>query len=322
MIPVMYDCAARAPRFEQFLTEIFSGDADASEKKDVLTEALGYTLVPSCHLEKFFMLIGAGANGKSVLLSLIGELVGREHVCAVQPNQFENRFQRGHLQGRLANIVTEIAEGAEIADAQLKSLVSGETTTAEHKHRDPFDFKPFAKHWFGTNHMPRTRDFSEALVRRAVILNFNRKFEGAECDVYLIDKLKEELPGILNLALAGLQRLSDTSAFTQCNSSSDAARQWRLEADQVAQFVADECDTGATCRATSAALFKAYLNWADACGVRRTLNRNNFTNRLKRNGFQPDRGTGGTRMIAGLEPKSDYRGDDAASANEYAMRRG
>jgi len=321
MLPVAYAPAAGAPRFEQFLREIFAGDTDATGKAAVVLEALGYTFIPSCYLEKFFMLIGAGANGKSVLLHVVESLVGREHVCAVQPNQFDNRFQRGHLQGRLANIITEIAEGAEIADAQLKSLVSGEMTTAEHKHKDPFDFMPYAKHWFGTNHMPHTRDFSDALFRRAVILTFNNKFEGAQRDVHLLDKLKAELPGILNLALAGLQRLFDNNTFTECSSSTDAARMWRMEADQVAQFVADDCETGTQCRATSAVLYIAYQSWAQSAGVRRTLNRNNFTNRLKRNGFEPERGTGGTRMIAGVQPKLTVLETDCIG-NTYANRQG
>lgn len=322
MIPVSFDAKARAPRFERFLQEIFQGDVDSADKAAVVIEALGYTLIPSCHLEKFFLLIGGGANGKSVLLRVVADLVGRDHVCAVQPNQFDNRFQRGHLQGRLANIITEIAEGAEIADAQLKSLVSGEMTTAEHKHRDPFDFQPYAKHYFGTNHLPHTRDFSEALFRRAVVLTFNRKFEGKERDVHLADKLKCELPGILNMALAGLQRLIENRAFTECRSSAQAASQWRLEADQVAQFVADECDSGTHCRSTSAALFKAYQGWADSAGVKRTLNRNNFSNRLIKNGFSADRGTGGTRMFAGVQPKSDYLGDGVSNFNAYARRHG
>ncbi len=303
MIPIAYDPTAQAPRFCSFLEQIFAGDSDKANKIMVVQEALGYTLIPSCHLEKFLMLIGSGANGKSVLLGVIASLVGREHVCAVQPSQFENRFQRGHLQGRLANIITEIAEGAEIADAQLKSLVSGEMTTAEHKHKDPFDFIPYAKHWFGTNHLPHTRDFSDALFRRAIILTFNNKFEGANRDVHLADVLRTELPGILNLALAGLQRLIDNKAFTECSSSVEIARQWRMEADQAAQFVADACETGPRCRATSAELFHRYQGWAESAGVRRTLNRNNFTNRLTRLGYEPDRGTGGLRMIAGVQPR-------------------
>lgn len=303
MLPVAYDPAATAPRFCLFLEEIFKGDPDSKEKGQIVLEAMGYTLIPDCFLEKFFMLIGAGANGKSVLLRVLAALVGREHVTAVQPSQFENRFQRAHLHGKLANIITEIAEGAEIADAQLKSLVSGETTTAEHKHRDPFDFTPYAKHWFGTNHLPHTRDFSDALFRRAIVLAFNNKFDGKQRDVRLAEKLLLELPGILNLALEGLKRLTQHRQFTTCASAEEITRQWRQEADQVAQFVEDACETGTACRATSAELYTRYQGWALDAGVRRQLNRNNFTGRLKRLGYEPDRGTGGTRMIAGVKPK-------------------
>ncbi len=303
MLPVAYDPAATAPRFGLFLEEIFHGDPDSADKGQIVLEAMGYTLIPDCFLEKFFMLIGSGANGKSVLLRVLAALVGREHVTAVQPSQFENRFQRAHLHGKLANIITEIAEGAEIADAQLKSLVSGETTTAEHKHRDPFDFTPYAKHWFGTNHLPHTRDFSDALFRRAVVLAFNNKFNGERRDVRLADKLLLELPGILNLALEGLKQLTQNRQFSACASAEEITRQWRQEADQVAQFVEDACDTGADCRATSAELYTRYQGWAMDAGVRRQLNRNNFTGRLKRLGYEPDRGTGGTRMIAGVRPR-------------------
>ena len=307
MIPIAYDVSAQAPRFCTFLEEIFEDDPDKDDKIKVVLEALGYTLIPSCHLEKFFMLIGGGANGKSVLLNIVAALVGREHACAVQPSQFENRFQRGHLQGRLANIITEIAEGSEIADAQLKSLVSGEMTTAEHKHKDPFDFVPYAKHWFGTNHLPHTRDFSDALFRRAIILTFNKKFEGEKRDVHLAEALRSELPGILNLALAGLKRLIENNAFTECSSSTEIVRQWRMEADQVAQFVGEDCDTGPTCRATSSELYFNYLNWAANAGVRRTLNRNNFTSRLSGWATFGDAALAGTRMIEGVQARGHKR---------------
>jgi hypothetical protein len=90
------------------------------------------------------LLIGPGANGKSVLLEVIRLLVGPGQVAAVQPEQMDNRFQRAHLFGKLANIVTEIKEGGEIAGAALKAITSGELTTAEHKFKKPFDFQPFS----------------------------------------------------------------------------------------------------------------------------------------------------------------------------------
>jgi putative DNA primase/helicase len=38
--------------------------------------------------------------------------------------------------------------------------------TVEHKMQAPFDFKPFCTLWIGTNHIPTTRDFSDAIFRR------------------------------------------------------------------------------------------------------------------------------------------------------------
>jgi len=90
------------------------------------------------------MLIGPGANGKSVLLAVLEGLLGAENVAGVQPANFDNRFQRAHLHQKLANIVTELRQGEVIADAELKAITSGEPATVEHKHKDPFVMRPFA----------------------------------------------------------------------------------------------------------------------------------------------------------------------------------
>ena len=300
-IPLNYDPNAKAPRFEQFLDEVFAGNSDARQKSLVVEEALGYTLLASCHLEKFLMLIGGGANGKSVLLTVVAALVGANQVSAVQPSQFDNRFQRGHLVGKLANIVTEIAQGAEIADDKLKSLVSGELTTAEMKFKDPFDFKPFATHWFGTNHLPRTRDFSDALFRRAILLSFNNRFDGDRRDVDLSQKLLAELPGILNIALRGLARLFERGRFTDCPSSDDAKKAWQLESDQVRQFVEACCVVDTQARVASGALFVAYRSWANDVGIKGTLSQNTFSSRLQALGLKPHRGAQGERQVVGLK---------------------
>jgi P4 family phage/plasmid primase-like protien len=305
IIPVIYDPTAQAPRFKRFLSEVFDGDEDQLEKIAVIEEAMGYSLIPSCHLEKFFMLIGSGANGKSVLLATLLEIVGKKNVSAVQPDQFDNRFQRGHLFKKLVNMVTEIKEGGEIADAQLKSLTSGELTTAENKFAPPFDYIPYATHWFGTNHLPHTRDFSDALFRRGIILTFNNKFEGQKRDVRLGETLKTELSGIFNVALEGLARLNRNLCFTECPSSNEGLNQWRMEADQAAQFVEDCCELEAGISTASGELFKAYIAWAESNGIRHKLAHKTLTQRLDRLGYKPLRkGAGGTRVISGLYLKS------------------
>jgi len=323
MIAANWDRDAQSPLFDNFLRDAFKGDPDAIEKIMIVHEAIGYSLTTSSRYEKFLMLIGKGANGKSVLLSVLVALIGREYVCAVQPDQFDNRFQRAHLVGKLANIVTEIKEGGKIADAQLKSLVSGELTTAEYKNQSPFDFHPFATMWFGTNHLPYTRDFSEALFRRAIILTFNNQFNGAARDVDLTEKLKQELPGILNHALAGLARLYANGCFTDCSSSQDIAAKWRQEADQAAQFVEECCEIDSSVSVSSQDIYANYMGWCDEVGIRLKLSRNTLTSRLESLGYTRLKGTNGVRLIHGLRLNGESRPSSVSKfPNLTAIRSG
>lgn len=310
-IPVIYNPEATCPRFSQFLQEIFRGDPDATAKAQALLEMIGYTLACHARYERFALLIGAGANGKSVVLEVIRLLVGRDNVAAVQPSQMGNKFQRAHLHLKLANLVTEIAEGSEIADAELKAIVSGELTTVEHKHQTPFDFSPYATCWFGANHMPHTRDFSDALFRRALVIPFNQTFKaGGNADPHLKNKLEMELSGILNLALKAYGDVIQRGSFTDPDSCLRAKEEWRIEADQVAQFLGDRCEMVADARTSSAELYLAYKLWTEDAGITRRLNRKNFTNRVQRRGGQLCKGSGGKRMIAGVRLKSMVEEDD------------
>ena len=301
VLPVVYDPTATAPTFEQFLDQIFAGTSDAEFRKVALCEAIGLAMLSSCDFEVFFLFYGSGANGKTIVLKVATRVLGAENVTAVQPSDLSNRFQRGHLEGKLANIVPELAEGAEINDADLKALVSGELTTAERKFEHPFEFRPIATHFFAANHLPHTRDFSPALFRRAIILNFPNTFEGEKRDVRLFEKLEAELSGILNIALKAAAGVIERGAVTVPSSSVEAALQWRLEADQVAQFLEEACERKAGAEMTSAEVFEQYRAWAREAGILKTLNRKNFSNRLERLGFPLKKGTGGNRMVCGLQ---------------------
>jgi putative DNA primase/helicase len=300
-IPVTYDPKAKCPRFLSFLTEVFAGDKDGADKALIAMEMIGYSLLTSCRFEKFILLIGGGANGKTVLLKVLEALAGAAMVCAVQPSQLDNKFQRAHLAGKLVNIVTEIAEGAEIADAQLKAIVSGELTTAEHKHRNPFDFHPFATCWFATNHMPHSRDFSEAMFRRAIVLTFNNRFDGADCDPNLIDKLKAELPGILTLALGAIRGVILKGAFTDVASSQVAKREWQLNCDQAAQYFEERLQRAPASKVGSTTLYQDYREWAAEQGVNRPLTQKTLVQRLvNRYGVVTERDNQ-QRYVGGIE---------------------
>ena len=297
-IPVTYDPQAKAPRFQVFLKQIFRDDPDQLDKIASVLELMGYSLMSHAQHERFVMLIGPGANGKSVLLAVLEALLGAKNVAGVQPANFDNRFQRAHLHQKLANIVTELKQGEVIADAALKAITSGEPATVEHKHKDPFVIRPFSTCWFGTNHMPRTLDFSEALFRRATILTFNRTFSSGEQDPNLKETLIKELPGILNMCLDAY-RFALIIDFAKPQSSDAAKTEWRLEADQVEQFVEESCVPQCDARAKVGDVFKAYIFWADDNGIKKTMAQKGFRDRLTRLGYGTDRDRA-NRYVTGL----------------------
>ena len=297
-IPVVYDPIADAPLFRAFLGQVFCDDPDREEKTRAVLELMGYTLMSHARHELFVMLIGPGANGKSVLLAILEALLGSANVAGVQPANFDNRFQRAHLHQKLANIVTELKQGEVIADAELKAITSGEPATVEHKHKDPFVMRPFSTCWFGTNHMPHTGDFSEALFRRATILQFNRTFAKSEQDPQLKDKLKGELPGIFNLALNAYAHAL-MQGFTEPGSSESAKKEWRLEADQVALFIDEVGHRDPGARILSGDVFRAYTSWALDNGINKTMSQKGLRDRLTRLGFGSYRDKTG-RHVTGL----------------------
>ena len=297
-IPVEYDPNAAAPRFRQFLNEIFEPDNDGKEKIQALLEMMGYTLMSHSRHEKFVMLIGAGANGKSVFLSVLEALCGSGNVSGVQPANFDRTFQRAHLHMKLANIVTELKQGEVIADAELKAITSGEPSTVEHKNQNPFLMRPFSTCWFGTNHMPHTRDFSDALFRRAVIITFNRVFSDSEKDPMLKETLFQELPGILNMALDAYAEAL-VHGFTESPSAVRSKQEWKLEADQVAQFVDDACHVDANAEINVTKLYGRYKMWTDSQGINKTLGIKNFRDRLAKLGYGHKRRNDG-KYVTGL----------------------
>ncbi len=311
-IPIKYDSYVQAPRFIQFMSEVFAGDSDADDKIKALLEMIGYTLMAHCRHERFIILVGAGANGKSVLLYIIEALCGFDNVACVQPSQFDNKFQRAYLHGKLANIVTEIEQGATIADGALKSIVSGEGTTAENKFGHPFTFHPFSTCWFGTNHMPHTRDFSDAVFRRTLIVSFNNAFkpELGNCDPMLKNKLLEELPGILNLALRAYANAL-LFGFTMPDSSVTAAQEWRNEADQVAQFVNDQGTNDPSARIPISVAFNQYKDWAHDNGINKPVAMKSFRDRLTKLGYGAERDSK-TRYVTGLtlDTAQPFRSND------------
>lgn len=267
-IPHRFDPSATCPLFEEFLSTTVDDDV-----VPLIEEMMGYCLIADTRYEKAFGLVGDGANGKGVLLDTLVELLGRENISNLSLQTIEeNRFAAAELVGKLANIHTDLDARALRSSSMFKVLVSGDRLTVEKKYGQPFSFENRARLIFSANQFPTSYDKSFALYRRLVFIRFEKTFIGPDADKFLRMKLQDELPGILNHALRGLQRLFTQDDFTTPAVVAQALEEYKRENDSVAAFVAD-CVEVVEGGYIEKPLFKErYFAWCETQGIRHPAN--------------------------------------------------
>src|SRR6056297_424555 len=152
---INYDPTADCPKIKKFIAEI-AEEADLQ----VIQELFGYLLLRDYRIERCFMLLGNGRNGKSKLAELMKMFIGEKNVATLQPSTFENpdSFSTSSLHGKLANISIDINSQQLKNTSVLKSLTGRDTITAPRKFKSPIFFVNYAKLIFGASELPITRD--------------------------------------------------------------------------------------------------------------------------------------------------------------------
>ncbi len=283
---------ASAPKWLAYLDSVFQPDPDKAEKIAFLQEWMGYLLVPDTKMHKMLWLVGSGANGKSVLLSVVEALVGKANISNAMLDSFHLPYVRAELDGKLVNVAGEMAADAMINDGFIKAIVAGDTIEAARKYKPSFSFKPFVRLMAATNNLPRTNDLTHGFSRRAIILTFNRQFATSEQNPNLVKELVEELPGILAWAVEGLRRLGAQPNLTIPTSSETAVAAYMADANPV-QLFANEClvkaPNGRGIRTKD--IYPLYAQWCRRYGYQ-TRNNSTFGKALMGLGFEQKKVTG------------------------------
>lgn len=254
---------AECPRWENTVQEILPPVSDADRRIHLLQELFGWCLlVGDMSFQRFFVFFGDGANGKSLILNVLTQMLGTENVSHVPLEQMGGEFRIAEMQGKLANIAADMSRVERSDEGLLKKLTSGDPVSANRKYREPTTFVPTAKLVFATNNLPRFSDRSSGIWRRMIVLPFYEKFSGDDADRQLIDTLVEELPGILNWSLAGLKRLLQQGDFSECAVCRDACQQHRTDSDPFLQFTDAELEFGPGNTVLSSRAHAAYVEFA------------------------------------------------------------
>ena len=236
-LPVWYEPNADCPKFKKFLSEVLY-----PEDIPTMQEFFGYCLWRDYNIQKAFMLIGEGSNGKSTLLRVLKKFLGPENTTSIAIQTLErDRFALGGLFAKLANIYADLPDKALYSTGTFKMLTGGDAITADKKFREPFTFVNYAKLIFSANKLPEVKDNTDAFFRRWVIINFPNVFPEDKADKKLFEKITtdKEMSGILNWAIEGLKRLMKQGHFSNTKSTDELREAYIKMSNPLQAFVMD-----------------------------------------------------------------------------------
>ncbi len=293
-----YDPKYTCPKWTNFLNEVLPD----IELQNILSECLAYVFVPNSvlKLEKVLMCVGSGANGKSVVYEVIRALYGSENVSEYTLEQLTeaNGYCRYELSVKLLNYSPEIS-GKIGSSGTFKALASGEPTTAREIYKKPITITDYARLAFNLNELPRDVEQTDGFYRRFLIIPFNVSIPPEKQDKKLPQRIIcDELPGVLNWILKGLNRLLRQGGFTESKIIKEQVDEYRLESDSVLAFLKElNYEKDAVNKILLQTLYREYSAYCQTNNIPPTGNKQ-FSKRLKNKGFFIERiGSGMTVHI-------------------------
>ena len=264
-----YDPYAQCPQWEEFLQQVFQEDQSLI---DYLQQYVGYCLTGLTTEQQVLFGFGLGANGKSVLFSVLTELFGTYAVAApidtfmLSGNEGPKSYLLARLAGARFVLANETSDGQRLAENIIKELTGGEVIAAAHKYGHLFEFQPRFKIAMVGNHKPVIRGTDSGIWRRLHLLPFNRSFAVSEQDPDLVTKLKSELSGILNWALKGVLSWQQNKRLIVPDAMKKEVEAYHSESDIIGQWLLERCVVDPKATTASSALYYDYANWCKANG--------------------------------------------------------
>ena len=276
-----YNPEAAAPRWETFLETVLPDPA----ARAFFQRAAGYALTGDVSAQCLFFLYGSGSNGKSTALRALMDTMG-DYALQAAPDLLIAREGTGgpnndvaELQGARLVATIEVEDGKRMAEGLVKQITGGDRIKARFMRQDYFEFEPTHKIFLAANHKPPIRGQDVAIWRRIKVLPFEVQIADADKDPHLLEKLRAEMPGILAWAVRGCldwqqQGLAEPEAVKEATAAYQAGE------DVLGDFLGECCLLRPALRVTAAALYSAYIKWAEE-NSERPLSKKNFGARLQ-----------------------------------------
>ncbi len=284
--PIEYLPDAEAPRFLQFLEELF----ETRDIIDFVQRWLGYSLTGSVAAQTVVFHVGEGGNGKLKIMELLYSILGSDYygthsknLLAKQPAAGAPNPDLADLMGKRMVTIPETPDRFEIADDVIKYITGGDAITTRQLNKGNFTFKPTHKLQIFTNHRPRVNGQDHAMWRRIVLLPYKwrygtvHEFKAGKADrvkdEHLGAKLAKEREGVFAWLVEGAKRwYANASGLDVPECLRLATDQYRREEDVIGRFVEGRivAEPGAKTPLTGevGSVYTAYRGWCEEMGHR------------------------------------------------------
>ena len=264
-VPFGYSADADASRWREFLAQLWPKDSDQIA---ALQEWFGYVVSGRTDLHKILLIVGPTRSGKGTIARVLTAMIGKANMAGPTLASLGTNFGLSPLLGKPLAVISDARLGGRDTHQVVERLltVSGEDSIdVDRKYKDPWTGRLPTRFMILSNELPHFGDASGTIANRFIVLNTATSWLGHE-DITLADELMAELPGILNWALDGLERLEKQGRFTEPASSADAVTTMQDMASPVSAFVRERCDIGSDKQIVVDDLWVAWRNWCEDNG--------------------------------------------------------
>ena len=255
------------PKKDAYFHKFIESSLPQKAKRELTQEYCGYSLTNTVKKQVMQMWIGKGANGKSVMIYLLG----KAHTKAVSVNISTVHEYNNHLIGATMIYCTETKKSG-FDQEFVKQAVSGDVVELRGIYAKKQNSALTAKWVMLMNQMPRIDDFSDGLFRRIQLIDWDVQFDGKNGNPEPIADLEKmiaekEMPDFIIWCLQGLQRLIQNKwKFTACTETEKALDDWKNSADKVRLFLSEknyQYDKEQKQSTSKKKIFDYFNTWAD-----------------------------------------------------------
>lgn len=262
--------------FLAFLRQAVPDEGD----RRLLQQFAGLCLTGDTSPQKALFLIGEGGTGKGTFTRVLSTVLGSLATSSALENIKDGSFLVGTLVGKRMCVVSELQRNVDWLP--FKRITGEDAISVDVKNKTPYTTKLDMKLVVLSNVMPHLGEdtANSSLMRRFLPIEFNVKPE--KQDPYLEARLThpDELPGVLNWMLEGLQTLRANNMRFPSTDAATLAREIVEESNRVIGFLRDECAYAPDATVPATELYTTYRKWCGETG-HKPLSSTSFAKQLQ-----------------------------------------